>query len=129
MASLEYPQLREQLFSVVKGLTEEGLQQRFWLGGDPDRPPTFPSSFEWVREALYDYQDFRQPNACVGELLYDERERQAIVELLDRIDDIGIEGYEPDEKFLNHPAWPKVVEAARKAHAVFKEGDEKYSTG
>ena len=118
---IEWP--RERLVSVLAELADK-RSQNIWLGQESGPGTSELTPFSHVLEVLFDEHDFERP-ACVGETLYVEDEREALLELMDVLYSIGPIGDESNEQLLTHRKWPKVVEAARKAHAVLTEEDNK----
>jgi hypothetical protein len=120
MTSLRLPQqLRDQLKSVLQALSDESFQERVWIRGKNGSP----SSLDFAFEVLFDYQNFRDPAASVGWILYDEEERRSVVAVLDAVDALGLRGSESASRCLSHLGWSKVIEAARAALGVLDQRD------
>lgn len=118
-------QARDDLIAVLRDLSDERYQQKVWIEGEPNPYTGRPDSFEFAREILFDCHDFRDPASCIGWILYNETERQLLVRVLDAIKALGLWGDDPDAKYLAHPEWPKVMQAAREAYQALKQEDEK----
>lgn len=119
--SVRYPEMRHQVFSAVSALADPQYQQRVWL--DRIYPhENYYDDLDLNISILYDDTSVLSDSAStMGQILanHEEVERfRSLAELLDPI--IDELGDSPDSRYMSHPGWPAVVDAAKSALAVMR---------
>lgn len=120
---LRFPEMRRELICYLKDFSDLDHQRNQWLSPSSDPREAFNTLGNAIGEVVdirgYDHDDYI--DAAVGGELFDETETEAIKRLVHPL--VGIcrdLGKAPPERYLAHPHWPEVVEAANLAYLQMK---------
>ncbi|MFI0262550.1 hypothetical protein ACH4OW_26325 [Streptomyces sp. NPDC017056] len=115
-SNVELPDMRAEVVSAVRALSDREYQQRVWVGRIYPHPGFF-DDFTLNVNILGDAGVWDSPRDAIGYTLASETEAAAMGSLVAHlekvIEDVGSES--PDSDFLASPLWQEVVEAARNA--------------
>lgn len=115
MNAIKYPDMRNNVVASLESLSDFEYQRTQWLD-----PKVFDNLDLTINILYDDFEILPNPESKVG-IVIRQVEVQPLRDLDSRlgpmIDDLGDVG---DEVYLRDPRWPAVVEAAKRALAVFR---------
>lgn len=118
---VRYPEMRLQVFSAVSALADPQYQQRVWL--DRIYPhENYYDDLDLNINILYDDTSvLSDPASTMGQILANHEEVEGFRSLAGLLDPIIDElGDSSDSRYMSHPGWPAVVDAAKSALAVMR---------
>ncbi|MGX1887569.1 SCO4402 family protein [Streptomyces sp. NPDC055287] len=117
---VKLPEMRAEIISALRALSDTGYQKRVWI--DRDYPhPDYYDDFTLNVNVLYDDTTvLADPEAALGYTLTSEAEVRVMKTLADvlgnTLSQVGREA--TDAEFLASPCWPQVVATATRALSV-----------
>ncbi len=121
---LNRPYVRSPAKRSFENLLNTELQKKWF---DPNYKHSFWDSLEYF---VFDYLlniewILDEPEKAIGEYFYDKEEAEIISSYLNFYNDT-FEGEMPDNYYVNHPEWPKVIEGAKKIVEMMEKNNKKY---
>lgn len=124
---LEIPSIRKDIKISFKRLFDFEFQERTnWI--DPNYKHSFWDSLYYhVFEFLFDQIGLSgEAEQSIGISLYNKEEADRIDEFLEFFNEI-FEGEMPDEYYVNHPLWPKLINDAKALVQMMEENNKKFN--
>ncbi|MGW1073413.1 SCO4402 family protein [Streptomyces sp. NPDC002537] len=111
--SVQLPEMRAEVISAVRALSDLEYQKRVWIDRQYPSPGYF-DDFTLNVNILDDATVLDAPYATIGFTLASDEEAGAMAELAARLDEVldAVGAESPDGTFLASPLWEKVVAAA-----------------
>jgi hypothetical protein len=124
LSELRYPEMRRELVSYIKSLADKQYQQGVWLNGDL-HPDIVHDELDYAIHFLYDDTILaKDPYALIGWILLSKEEAEAITRLIENLD-LLFDKYGTeleDRDYLRKNEWLDVLQAAKSAETILKEG-------
>ena len=120
-STVKFPWFREELIRNLKDLSDKVYQQRVWV--DKIYPhDNFYDDFTQQVNFLGDAGFFYNPKDTVGDIVKNEKELNAVMEVVYAIDKIFNQyGKElSDKEYISLPEWQEVIEKAKIAKEIVK---------
>ncbi|AZQ71325.1 MULTISPECIES: SCO4402 family protein [Streptomyces] len=117
--SVQLPDMRAEVISAVRALSDREYQQRVWI--DRQYPsPGYYDDFTLNVNVLDDAAVLDDPNSAVGFTLASDEEARAMADLAVSINEVlaAVGSESPDSAFLGSPLWGDVLDAAKNALRV-----------
>ncbi|GAA1693111.1 SCO4402 family protein [Fodinicola feengrottensis] len=121
---VRFPDMRNQLKSVLNGLRDFRYQEEVWVGKRYPRENFFDDLSE-TYEILEDLGVLDNPRSRVGSVLKSEGEADAMEQVAGALSELFARyGYRlSDDQYLGKPEWAAVIAAAGHAYDVILESD------
>ena len=115
---LRYPEMRLEIIGCLEDLADLELQRRSWLGGETIQGRWWNAASP-INELDSAFEDSENPSESIGYTLRNEFEAALVKEVLTAIgvalSQVRDVKKASDRELLATPAWPGVVEAAKRA--------------
>lgn len=119
---LEIPSIRDSIkvsfetlcdFEFQKGWYSNTAKHRFW-------DSLYYYVYEYLSDNLKDDAD-----DMIGHSLYNEKEHKAVIDCFEFFD-AAFEADMPDDYYVNHPQWPKLIEDAKSIVKMMDDNNKKF---
>ena len=114
--TVKYPDLRRECIGYMRGLADPEYQERVWIKGIA--PPNYVDSFGDTVGFFFDGCTLGEDvEGCIGEILEDASEAQAVREVMDGLH-LLLKKYGKrlkDNEYMAKPEFAAIVQAARAA--------------
>ncbi|MER7182680.1 hypothetical protein ABT404_24920 [Streptomyces hyaluromycini] len=121
--TVRFPEMRQNVISAVRALSDKAYQMRVWIGRDYPGEGYF-DDFAMNLSILYDDTlVLDDPVASLGTVLASRQEAAALAGLGSALDELlGREGTgRSDAEYVASPLWGAVVESAAVAYRIMME--------
>lgn len=117
-----YPAMRAEVIDSLTTLADPDLQQRYWIEKRFPRSGYYQDLTSVINRLYDDTMVLPEPAKEFESVLRNAAEVQALDALNEVLEPLLDElGESPDERYINDPAWPQVVERAARALALMTE--------
>lgn len=117
-----YPAMRAEVIDSLTTLADPDLQQRYWIEKRFPRSGYYQDLTSVINRLYDDTMVLPEPAKEFESVLRNAAEVQALDALNEVLEPLLDElGESPDERCINDPAWPQVVERAARALALMTE--------
>ena len=121
---LKYPDIRSSIIHCLGDLIDAQRQESWY---DKNYKHAFWDSLDYYVFEYLNNMDFEMdPEENVGVSVYDMEEATKIGVLIDSFHDT-FEPNMPDDYYVNHQDWPKLMEMTREVLELMKSNNEKYN--
>lgn len=120
--SVWYPAMRAEVVESLTSLADPELQRRYWIEKSFPNPDFYQDLTSVINRLYDDTMVLPEPAKELESVLRSEAEVRALESLNEILQPLVTKlGESSDERYINDPTWPQVVERAARALTLMTE--------
>jgi hypothetical protein len=115
---MKYPEMRKELISTMKCLSDRNYQRTVWIEKKYPKG-VVDDNFDYAVHFLFDDTCLAEdPKKLIGYALKNEKECDLVTDVIDALNILfeKLGTNLSDEQYINSPFWEKVIETSKKAY-------------